>query len=147
MIALKIHRHKNPATIHSVIHVTWETGGIFIYLQLKHVFTFFVLEGCQYDCFPTDLIIKGENHSEWEVEKRNGSTAFFSAGSPSGRHKSGDVTNAVNVLACLQYGLFWASQANRCFAACLLTYTFQRFVVRSNLNFLSRLVFLYCFVW
>lgn len=41
-----------------------------------------------------------------EVEKRNGSTAFFSAGSPSGRHKSGDVTNAVNVLACLQYGLF-----------------------------------------
>lgn len=40
-----------------------------------------------------------------EVEKRNGSAAFFFAGSPSGRHKSSDVTNAVNVLVCLQYGL------------------------------------------
>lgn len=39
------------------------------------------------------------------VEKRNGSAASLSAGSPSGRHKSSDVTNAVNVLACLQYGL------------------------------------------
>ena len=38
-------------------------------------------------------------------ETENGSAAFFSAGSPSGRHKSSDVTNAVNVLACLQYGL------------------------------------------
>lgn len=27
------------------------------------------------------------------------------SGPPSGRHKSSDVTNAVNVLACLQYGL------------------------------------------
>lgn len=32
----------------------------------------------------------------------NGS--FSGAGPPSGRHKSADVTNAVNVLACSQYG-------------------------------------------
>lgn len=38
-------------------------------------------------------------------EKRNGSAAFVSAGSPPGRHTSSDVTKAVNVLACLQYGL------------------------------------------
>lgn len=35
-------------------------------------------------------------------EIENGS--FYGAGPPSGRHKSGDVTNAVNVLACSQYG-------------------------------------------
>lgn len=40
--------------------------GFFIYLKLKHVLTSFVLNGCWYDCIPTDLIIKGERHSEHE---------------------------------------------------------------------------------
>lgn len=67
------------------------------------------LNGCQCDCIPADLIIKGESHSEWEkwkrVEERNGWAGLFSAGRLSGRQWSPDVTNAVNVMACLQYGL------------------------------------------
>lgn len=35
--------------------------------------------------------------------ERNGLAFFLAAGSLSGSHRSSDITNGVNVLACLQY--------------------------------------------
>lgn len=61
------------------------------------------------DCIPTDLVIKGGRAAararDGGGREENGSAAFSSAGSPSGRHRSSDVTNAANVLACSRCGL------------------------------------------
>lgn len=80
-----------------------------IYLQLKHALSSFCSEVMMVWLHPRWPYYK-EGAQPWErgiegAEEKNGSAAFSSAGSPSGRHKSSDVTNAVNVLACLQYGL------------------------------------------
>lgn len=49
--------------------------------------------------------IASEREREREPGRRqNGSAAFFSAGSPSGRHMRSDVTNAANAPACSRYG-------------------------------------------
>lgn len=44
----------------------WLKGslGTFIYLKLKHVLAILALNGCQYDCIPTDLVIKGGRHCD-----------------------------------------------------------------------------------
>lgn len=95
------------------------------------------MNGCRYDCIPTDLIIKGESHSEQETGGgggRGGVVAGRDAGSPSARHKSSDVTNAVNVLACLQYG---PPERAKPMGSLLSvdSYTSQKFIEQSNSNF------------
>lgn len=44
--------------------------------------------------------VEGEGKKEKEMGRLHSPLQV----SPPGRHKSSDVTNAVNVLACLQYG-------------------------------------------
>lgn len=136
----------SPLSVLSTIHVTCGILGDFTFTWNSSMYLcFFFLEeegalnGCWYDCIPTDLIIKGESRGEWErwrgQRKEMGRPHSSLQVSPSGRHRSSDVTNAVNVLACLQCGAAWASQANRRSAARLLSYTSQRLIQRSNLNF------------
>lgn len=95
---------RNTCDLRDVGEFTWSSSRHLVLL---------VLNWWWCDCIPSDLIKKkrrntGEREAEG-AETENGSAAFSSAGSLSGRHKSSDVTNAVNVLACLQYGLLeWA---------------------------------------
>lgn len=94
----------------STLQYMWLEGseGIFIYLRLKTcAYFFFFFFGSEW------MLVWLHPHwpyyKRWEswraretegVEKRNGSAAFISAGSPSGRHAGSDVTNAVNVPVC-----------------------------------------------
>lgn len=92
---------RNTCDLMDVGEFTWSSNRHLVLLLLNWWWC---------DCIPSDLIKKKQRVREMEgAETENGSAAFSSAGSLSGRHKSSDVTNAVNVLACLQYGLLeWA---------------------------------------
>lgn len=86
-------------------------GGIFTYFQIKHAVS--VLNGGWHECFPADHIIKGESHSKlerWRGLRKKWVGCLSSAGTLLSRHKSSDVTNAVNVLVCFEYGLPWRAK-------------------------------------